>query len=104
MIKIKNMISENSGRNVPNQFIIENGEITAFQSYNSPIVKIDRSKFEIRIFKDWDYSRTTSKYRNQFLDEMGFYGLANTAALESAMKTGEYSRGYGIVWRVIAEF
>ena len=102
MFKVSNMISNRTGREIPNQFIIENGNITAFQSYKSPIIEIDYSVNEIRVFPHYDYSRTTSKYRNQFLDEMGFYGLANRADLETAIKTGEYSRGYGIVWRVIS--
>lgn len=56
-----------------NQFIIYDGDKTIFQSYNSTIaikengqVTLDRNT--------WDYSKTTGKYRNQFLDE----GIAET--------------------------
>ena len=66
-MKIKNMYSK-SGNQVPNQFIIENGETEYFQSYDSIIVKKENGK----IYLDeryWDYSVTTGKYRNQFLGE-----------------------------------
>lgn len=56
--------------NVKNQFIIRDNEgNTFFQSYDSIIVKKDK---EGKIFLDsdnWDYSKTTGKYRNLFLGE-----------------------------------
>lgn len=61
------MRSSRSGNEVPNQFEIETPEGRYFQSYDSTIVFIDN---EGKIFLDennWDYSRTTSKYRNDFL-------------------------------------
>lgn len=66
---VKNMTSPKSGNPVANQFIIndDNGN-TFFQSYNSVIVK---KNFD-GIFLDadtWNYSRTTTKYRNLFLGE-----------------------------------
>ena len=82
---VENMTSNNTGREIPNQFIIynvtkelsfteDNKEIhdlftgTMFQSYRSNIA----FKSSGKIFLDsyyWDYSVTTSKYRNQFLRE-----------------------------------
>lgn len=57
----------------PNQFEIkfENGEV--FQSYDSVIVVsfyLFDSEFSNKIYfgSDWDYSKTTSKYRNKFLN------------------------------------
>lgn len=68
-MKVKNMISDRTGRAIPNQFIIDdgNGKIY-FQSYNTVIALISRG----RVFLDensWDYSVTTGRYRNQFLGE-----------------------------------
>ena len=82
---VENMTSNNTERKIPNQFIIYNvtkelsftednnnyhGFFTGvmFQSYKSNIV----FKASGKIFLDsyyWDYSKTTSKYRNQFLGE-----------------------------------
>lgn len=67
--QVKNMRSSN-GNEVPNQFIIidENGN-TFFQSYSSVIaVRRKNGKIELDCNK-WDYSQTTGKYRNQFLNE-----------------------------------
>lgn len=77
MLHVKNMTSPRTGREVANQFVIENGDTTMFQSYSSPIVEIDRNTMTIRVYRDWAYSRTTSKYRNQFFYEQGFYELMN---------------------------
>ena len=78
--KVENMTSSR-GNDVPNQFIIRNKQGTFFQSYNSIIVfepaNYDRwptketpnnRKIQLDI-NYWDYSNTTSKYRNQFLGE-----------------------------------
>ena len=64
-------ISQFEGKNgaVKNQFIINTPEGIFFQSYDSVIaVKLNNGN----VFLDenfWDYSNTTSKYRNQFLKE-----------------------------------
>ena len=92
MLKVKNMISTKSGRPVINQFIIEDTDKkrTAFQSYESPIVLIDRCHDTIVVYKDWDYSMTTSTYRNKFMEEQGLYELANTKSLLKAMEAGAW--------------
>jgi hypothetical protein len=68
-MKVQNMTSNRSNREVANQFEIygDNGEMY-FQSYNSIIVKIVRGKTYLDATY-WDYSKTTGKYRNQFLGE-----------------------------------
>jgi hypothetical protein len=80
-MKVTNMISSR-GNAVPNQFVIEGHKhygdannppmITkryrAFQSYDSTIVAIEGDDVLLDAHY-WDYSRTTSKYRNQFLGE-----------------------------------
>lgn len=84
-MKVSNMTGKN-GRSVPNQYVIntiENGvPVRVFQSYCSTIAKI----IEDEVFLDehfWDYSRTTSKYRNQFLDE-------TTNQTQAKIKSGQY--------------
>jgi len=66
--KVSNMIGH-SGRPVVNQFIISTAEAIYFKSYNSIIVK---QCFNDGVFLEenyWEYSNTTSKYRNLFLNE-----------------------------------
>ena len=80
---VQNFIS-NSGNSVANQFTIHTPRAILFQSYNSIIAKIDRRTNKITLDKYyWDYSRTTGKYRNQFLGE----GIAET---RKKIKSGEY--------------
>ena len=62
MIKVKQLAN--------NQFIIKERDIQYFQSYDSIIVKsifhLDKTYLDKTY---WNYSKTTSKYRNQFLGE-----------------------------------
>ena len=51
---------------VKNQFLINTDEGVYFQSYNTVIAFID-NEGKITLDEDkWDYSVTTSKYRNKF--------------------------------------
>ena len=69
MIKVKQLRSATSGRDIPNQFIITCKDKTIFQSYDS-IIAVKWDDGDIFLDKTyWDYSRTTGKYRNQFLGE-----------------------------------
>ncbi len=69
-MKVENMTSKASGREVANQFIIYGDHGTMyFQSYNSIICLINKNGRVTLDKKYWDYSRTTGKYRNQFLGE-----------------------------------
>jgi len=86
-MRTENMTS-NKGRAVPNQFIISDSytrkdgalvDREVFQSYKSVIAQIEIVNAshvnidpEVKISLDstyWNYSVTTSKYRNQFLNE-----------------------------------
>lgn len=78
--KVENMVG-NSGREIPNQFIIYGEDFKLFQSYTSPIAMFKGDK--IYIFKNWDYSTTTGKYRNRFLGETKAETLKH-------LKSGEY--------------
>ena len=81
-VKIRNMMS-NNGNFIPNQFEIRTNEGMYFQSYNSTIVFIDNNGKVFLDENDWDYSRTTGKYRNIFLGE-------NMSETRKKIKTGEY--------------
>lgn len=73
-MKVKNLKGK-SGRAVPNQFVIKDGNRKVFQSYDSTIVEVKwhTGLCEVNIGYDWDYSRTTSKHFKIFLmDEVGF--------------------------------
>jgi hypothetical protein len=75
-LKVKNMDG------VVNQFIIETEHGNYFQSYNSIIV----AKVNGKIYLDrtyWDYSKTTGKYRNRFLNE-------TKKETEEKIKNGQY--------------
>jgi len=97
-MKVQNMQSSR-GNDVPNQFIITGyknfgiaGEpmvttrYKAFQSYDSLIAEIDYRDGVKNVSLDrntWDYSRTTGKYRNQFLGE-------TKAETQKKIDSGEY--------------
>jgi hypothetical protein len=70
-----------NGNKVANQFIIYGKDYILFQSYNSPIALKKDGK--VYLFRDWDYSTTTGKYRNEFLGETKKETLAK-------LKSGEY--------------
>jgi hypothetical protein len=86
-MKVSNMTSDTSYRNVPNQFIVEDDQGNRFfQSYDSVIAKIDGSGNVTLDASTWDYSKTTGKYRNQFLGE-------NKAETMKKINSGEYKLG-----------
>ena len=89
MTKVTKMVS-NKGNKIANQFIItDDRDNVYFQSYNSIIVKKDFNVIgegEVKTYLDinkWDYSKTTGKYRNIFLNE-------NKKQTEEKIKNGEY--------------
>ena len=86
-MKVSNMTSSN-GNKIANQFVIIDGNLEYFQSYDSVVVKVDNSKghFNQTVYLDerlWDYSRTTGRYRNQFLGE-------TKAETQKKIDSGEY--------------
>lgn len=81
--KVYNMKSPN-GNDVPNQFEIYTDDGAYFQSYRSVIAfKPCGGKIQLDE-KYWDYSRTTSKYLNQFLRVSG------KKEIGQKIKAGEY--------------
>lgn len=85
-MKVSNLTSPRSGCEVANQFIIIDNNVTYFQSYRSIIAKREMVDGKFQITLDsfyWNYSVTTSKYRNQFLGE-------STAETQAKINSGEY--------------
>ena len=82
-ISVRSMRS-NKGNAVANQFIIRTDNAMIFQSYSSTIAKIIHLTGQVYLDAYyWDYSVTTGKYRNQFLNE----GIADT---RKKIDSGEY--------------
>lgn len=94
---VSNMISNRSGRAVANQYIINAGTTTIFQSYESEIVAIDRETKTITVFPDWNYSKTTAKYRAAFMRDMGILSMISSKDFEKAMKDCKIPEGFTIV-------
>lgn len=92
---VTNMVSPRTGRPVANQFIIEDDNKAIFQSYESTIAEIDYNSREIRIGKNWNYSSTTSKYRNAFFSDY-FDALNSRKAIETALEVARIN-GYALV-------
>jgi hypothetical protein len=81
--QVQNMRAERSGRDIPNQFKIFTNDGKYFQSYSSIIIYISNDG-EVTLDRDkWDYSKTTSKYRNMFLGE-------SKKETEAKIKSGQY--------------
>lgn len=98
-MKVQNMTSS-KGNNIANQFIVEldcqipisrttrddRATNRCFQSYDSLIVIIETTQDEVNVYLDaetWNYSTTTSKYRNLFLGE-------TTKETQKKIDSGEY--------------
>lgn len=94
-MKVTNMLSPRTGKEVANQFIItEEGrgalgnfnKRETFQSYQSVIAVVTYWNDRKDVVLDegaWNYSRTTSKYRNAFLRE-------TTEETRKKIESGEY--------------
>jgi len=100
MLKVKNLTSPRTGREVANQFVITDTENnkTTFQSYDSTIIELDHENNIITVHRDYNYSNTTSKYRNQFMN-IYLGALENVKELEKAMSCGQWNS-----WKVIKAF
>ncbi len=81
-MNVQNLTS-NQGNTIANQFEITTKKGRYFQSYKSMIVFIPSNGAKIQLGEDWNYSQTTSKYRNIFLGE-------SSKETEAKLKSGEY--------------
>ncbi len=96
-IGVEQMTSR-SGNVVPNQTILSCPKGKTFVSYGSKIVFQSKSRSSIdglplEIIVDeyyWDYSRTTGKYRNEFMN-MGVQDVRNYIK-EGRIKVGNLNR------------
>lgn len=80
-MEVRNLTSPNTGKAVPSQVVIRHNGTEWFSSYDTIIGKWEGGT----IYLDkrfWDYSKTTSKYRNRWL------GLINQEVKE-AVSNGE---------------
>ena len=81
-MRVENMRSSR-GKEVPNQFTIQQKEGLYFQSYAS-VIAFKPLSGKIQLDREtWDFSVTTGKYRNQFLRE-------TKKETEAKIKSGEY--------------
>lgn len=86
-MKVSNLTNK-QGNKVANQFIIEDGNKVAFQSYDSLICEIENGC--ITFTKKYNFSPTTSKHRNAFLSD--FFGCnIKTADVEKMIKCGNFN-------------
>lgn len=85
MVNVSNLKSDRSGDAVANQFDIITDDARYFQSYRSLIVKRTfGANSKVSLDRDsYVYSRTTIKYRNQWLNE-------DSKTIEKKIKSGEY--------------
>ena len=65
---VSNLIGR-TGKAVANQFVVMTQNGVMFQSYNSRICFYNIDTNALYFGADWNYSRTTAKYLNQFLRE-----------------------------------
>lgn len=96
-MKVTN-ITNSRGRKVPSQFIITNGNVYTFQSYNSVIAVVDFDNSTITLGDNWNYSTTTSRYRNRFFEMLGLDELTDTASVRKAIQDGEIV-GYTVIYK-----
>lgn len=83
-VKVFQLTSPKSGNEVANQFDIETEAGHYFQSYRSIIAFKEFGTGQVFLDETyWDYSRTTAKYRSQWLGE-------NTKETQAKIKSGEY--------------
>lgn len=85
-MRVSNLTNK-QGNKVANQFIIEDGNKVAFQSYDSLICEIENGY--ITFTKKYNFSSTTSKHRNAFLSDY-FMTEIKTADVEKMIKNGQY--------------
>jgi endo-1,4-beta-mannosidase len=87
-----------NGRSVANQFVLHNGDnLYIFQSYKSTIAKVDLDTATIDIYRDFDYSRTTARHRNNFFSQLGFDEIATTKGIKKAINDGKID-GYKVIY------
>lgn len=83
---VSNLIN-NNGYAARNQFVINTGKATYFQSYDSVVAKIENGKVTVSSY--WDYSNTTRKHLYIFLSDYGFGRFCSAKEMRKAIESGE---------------
>ena len=84
-----------SGKAVPNQYIIQIGADMVFQSYNSIVAEYVGEKGKLIINNEIaNYSVTTKKYLNQFLDR---FSQLNDRYREQVKKAIKSDKRYTVI-------
>ena len=93
MTRVQNLRS-NTGKAVANQFAITTDSEVVFQSYNSVIARIDRKTHRVTLGRDWDFSKTTTRWLFEFLrgtlptDDLAELGGLTSANIRRAIRNG----------------
>jgi hypothetical protein len=85
-VKVTPLKSPRTHKEVPNQLEIRVGDTVYFQSYRSIVGAKSLEGGQCVVYLDptyWNYSRTTSKYRSEFLGE-------STKDTQKKIDSGEY--------------
>ena len=81
----------------PNQTLIDTGDATWLQSYESIVARYDKEKKIIHLGYDWDYSKTTMKYVKKFINECsGSTHSWPISELRRALQTGAILLGIAV--------
>ena len=71
-VRVGNMTSPRTGKPVRNQFVVESGRYSFFQSYGSLIGVYDKKARRVTLGCKWDYSQTTLKHLHKWLESDAF--------------------------------
>lgn len=86
-MKVKNFYHQN-------QFIIENGDLIQFQSYESLIASYDSNDWKLVLWIDYDYSKTTLKHLYLFLSDYLWIDWLNLKELKKSIQKWFISNWY----------
>ena len=93
-MKVENMKSARTGKAIPNQFIITDGNTMYFQSYKTMICRIYKATNDVTIDNGEsfdgkeEFSRTTLKYLLSFIREYTMWNVKSKANIDSLIKDG----------------
>lgn len=91
--------SGRSGKNVLNQYLITVGNKIIFQSYQTIIAEYNIKNERLTTYGNpYKFSRTTSKYFNEYLNKIGLYGIVCQQIKE---KYKEFSDSKTIIFKLI---
>lgn len=75
-----------------NQHVAFNGCCAFFKSYNSLIAFVNMAKKEVVLGDDWNYSKTTLRHLNAFLNDFYMEGRFLTDGIKKRLKDGEFTQ------------